>query len=365
MNNQTDLLLASKDRFEILDIARFLAAMAVLSYHFFFRGWAADDLSPLVFLQLGEFAKYGGFGVQFFFMISGFVIFMSAQGKRPTEFVASRVARLYPAYWVAVMLTASIIILFGASKFSVTPSQVVVNLTMLQQFLRVPNVDGVYWTLARELVFYFWIWLLLFFQQTRKFTMFASIFLLFATGAIFIDVPGVVNLLFLLDYACYFVAGACFYLIYREGVTSAKVAMIIWCLLLSINQVLSHLGADEQHYSTSFSILVTINIIVFFYAFFLSVSMGVWKNFNYKYAVPMGALTYPVYLLHENLGFIAFNQLGTYVNKYLLVAMVTAVILFCAYLIVRLVERPFAGALKKTVIICFTSIRRKLEFKKA
>ena len=108
------------------------------------------------------------------------------------------------------------------------------NLTMFQQFLRVPNVDGVYWTLARELVFYFWIWLLLLLGQMRKFTQFASMFLVLATFAVFFNVPSVVKMLFLIDYVCYFVAGACFYLIYSEGLTLAKVTVINWCLALSV-----------------------------------------------------------------------------------------------------------------------------------
>ena len=43
-------------------------------------------------------------GVPFFFVISGFVVLMTAWGRDVPHFVASRVGRLFPAYWVAVVI---------------------------------------------------------------------------------------------------------------------------------------------------------------------------------------------------------------------------------------------------------------------
>jgi len=45
-------------------------------------------------------------GVQLFFLLSGFVILMSVQGKNLIHFIGSRLGRLYPAYWLAVIAAA-------------------------------------------------------------------------------------------------------------------------------------------------------------------------------------------------------------------------------------------------------------------
>src|SRR5688572_28370593 len=84
-------------RMPALDLLRFLAAAAVMLYHYGFRGSAgADRYLEFRFDALGPVCRYGYLGVPLFFMISGFVILMSAVGKSPREFVATRAARLYP-----------------------------------------------------------------------------------------------------------------------------------------------------------------------------------------------------------------------------------------------------------------------------
>lgn len=91
------------ERVGILDGMRFCAAMVVLLFHFAFRSWTSADIPTVVnYGLLGDISKYGYLGVDLFFMISGFVILMSAEGRTATAFVRSRAIRLYPAYWFSV-----------------------------------------------------------------------------------------------------------------------------------------------------------------------------------------------------------------------------------------------------------------------
>ncbi|MDF2516816.1 MAG: hypothetical protein K0R59_2112 [Sphingobacterium sp.] len=49
-------------------------------------------------------------------------------------------------------------------------------------------------------------------------------------------------------------------------------------------------------------------------------------------------LPYPLYLIHQHIGFIIFNQLQDYVNKYVLVSAVTLLMLGIAYILSDWVE---------------------------
>ena len=99
-------------RFHILDASRFFAAISVVLFHFLFLSWSGNHTNSISFHVIGEFFKYGYLGVQFFFLISGFVIFMSIQRGGVIDFLASRAARLYPAYWFSVLLTSFFIFSF-------------------------------------------------------------------------------------------------------------------------------------------------------------------------------------------------------------------------------------------------------------
>lgn len=96
----------------------------------------------------------GIFGVVLFFLISGFVIpFSLYNGAGLKRFFISRFFRLYPVFWVAVLLNVWIGPFIGREDF--TFIQIFANLTMVPRVWGQDMIDGVYWTLFVELIFYF------------------------------------------------------------------------------------------------------------------------------------------------------------------------------------------------------------------
>lgn len=91
--------------------------------------------------------------------------------------------------------------------------------TMLQTFLRCPDVDIVYWILAVELVFYFGMAILNAAGQLGRSVLVSGIWLaLSAASGIagrYVDVPGWLNTYLILPHIPFFIAGTMFYLIWR------------------------------------------------------------------------------------------------------------------------------------------------------
>src|SRR5215210_3755070 len=143
-----------KSRVTEIDLLRFLAAFLVVLYHYTFRGYAADDMSIMPYPLLAPISKYGYLGVELFFLISGFVILMTASSGSLKKFTISRIVRLYPAFWVCCTVTFIVILLIGGERYSASFTQYLVNMTMLSEFLNVPDLDGVYWSLFVEIKFY-------------------------------------------------------------------------------------------------------------------------------------------------------------------------------------------------------------------
>ncbi|PPH39672.1 hypothetical protein C5C53_00220 [Rathayibacter sp. AY1E3] len=155
---------AVASRFVELDGLRGLAALGVVVYHFT-TAFSLDhpDAPP------GSVAlPFGEFGVQLFFVISGFVILMSAdRARRPSDFAISRVSRLYPAYWIAVVVSIVVGALARVPGTDLTPLELLLNFTMVQRLLLVPNVNGAFWTLAVEMQFYLLVLLVLVLTKCR------------------------------------------------------------------------------------------------------------------------------------------------------------------------------------------------------
>lgn len=136
-----------KIRLGYLDAIRGIAALMVVFSHY-------AERTPLHNFWLFEFFTPGQFGVVVFFMLSGFVIPYSFQHSKGNVvgFITSRFFRLYPAYWLSVLLASISAIMFLNSPFST--SMIMANLTMIQKLLGYPDAFGTYWTLLVELIFY-------------------------------------------------------------------------------------------------------------------------------------------------------------------------------------------------------------------
>lgn len=134
-----------------VDALRGVAALAVVLFHYTTRfvDLYAPTATPSFAVPLGHY------GVNLFFIISGFVIFMTlSRTQRSMDFVVSRFSRLFPAYWAAIAITYAVTSQFGLPGKEVTALQALANVFMVHGVFRVPHVDGVYWTLEVELIFY-------------------------------------------------------------------------------------------------------------------------------------------------------------------------------------------------------------------
>lgn len=136
-----------------MDSLRAIAALLVVWTHvsetfatFSSRGaWMAD---------LAHAMDFGRAGVITFFAISGFVIPSSLRpGPRAIRtFLIRRLFRLYPAYWLSVPL--GVVTSWWLWNKPVTAAQFLANLTMVQEAMGFASIEGLYWTLQTELVFY-------------------------------------------------------------------------------------------------------------------------------------------------------------------------------------------------------------------
>lgn len=159
-------------RFQELDGLRGIAAIAVVLYHF---GYHYGSFYPQDGDTLWD-GWWGEYGVQLFFLISGFVILMSAQrALRPSDFVISRAARLYPAYWIAVTVSIIVSVALVVPNTQIPWLDRIMNYTMLQRQMMLANVDQVYWTLGVELQFYILIFMVLVLTRSRFTDRFAAV----------------------------------------------------------------------------------------------------------------------------------------------------------------------------------------------
>ncbi|RVU83374.1 acyltransferase [Leucothrix sargassi] len=332
--------MALKDRFYEIDLLRFLAALAVVLYHYTFRGFAEGGYSPVEYPVVGDFFKYGLYGVQLFFIISGFVILMTATKRGAAHFVISRITRLYPAFWACVTFTALFILWKGGEVFQVGLIQYLLNLSMVSGFVGIEMVDGVYWTLLVEIKFYLLIFVLLVLGQIQRIEWYLAGWLALTVATVLLPIPKIITFLFLTEWSSYFIAGAVFYLVKQHGLTVYRSIMLGVSLGVALIKDIPQLQHAEQLYSSDFSSYIASALIIAFFVIFLLISLGKTQFFNSEKLVKLGILTYPLYLIHQNIGFMIYHELGDVVNRYVLLLGLVLVMMLAAWLIHKFIELP-------------------------
>ncbi|NLU66784.1 acyltransferase [Streptomyces sp. HNM0574] len=352
-------------RLRALDGLRLLAALMVAAYHFGGRdgevgeAWGTSPAEQ--FPTLSPLFAYGCLGVQVFFVISGFVICMTgwrAAGtgdgvSRLRRFAVSRVTRLMPAYWAAIGLVTLVFALPPVVYEAVSPSDVLVNLTMLQQPLGVDRVLGVCWTLWAEVRFYalFALCVVLPGPSRRRVVLFCAAWLL---GTALAEASGsaLLDLVLMPEYAPFFTGGVGLYLVHRYGHDATAWAIVGVSWLLGQHYAVRELWhpPDPEFFSYRPSLGI-IAVVTLGFAAVAAVALGALNWADWRWLTTAGALTYPFYLVHEHLGWVAIHLLhrGLALPSWLVLLLTTAAMLLLAWLLHRGVERTLGPRLKRAL----------------
>ena len=311
-----------------LDALRGLAALGVVVFHYTtFYQQEQGHLQPL-----GFGFPAGNYGVHLFFLISGFVIFMTLERTRTAmDFVVSRFSRLFPAYWAAIAITAAVVYAIGMPKQQIAITDLWVNVTMLQEVLGFEHLDGSYWTLEVELFFYaqmlFWFVL----GQLKRIHWIIGAWLAMAvlysqTEQHHVHFSYVLRELLILRHVPFFALGILFYRIHsRSGglwPNLALIALSLAAISLSKPPVYLLVGAACC-------------------AIFALFTSGRLRWLRAAPFVFLGGISYSLYLLHQAIGFALIHRLeAAGVSSLAAVAVVMVAVLGLATTLTYAVERP-------------------------
>jgi len=177
--------MASKSKLESVQVLRAIAALLVVVHH---------DVSIEAHYGRGQpllTGFVGGFGVDIFFVISGFVMFYVGANKpagleSAKRFMLARMARIVPLYWFYTLLFVGLALLFHTLFRTPDPidlMRVIKSLLFWPQHGALPLIHQG-WTLHYEMLFYCLFSLSLFLNRRRIPILIAVLLCLVAAGTL-------------------------------------------------------------------------------------------------------------------------------------------------------------------------------------
>ena len=283
------------DRFQELDVFRGIAALWVVYFHYFLRYNELYDIPEKshLWIDTAEIDEFGLLPVYWFFVISGFVIFWTLQKSHHwQDFAVSRFSRLFPAYWAACAITFAVGLAVPLPGQSYSILQFLANLTMLHEAFGIPAIDGVYWSLQVELIFYV---LMATLFATGLLTRIHMICLFWIAACLLnrslalagIDVWWKVQKYGLLLQGHFFIAGIMFYHIRKNERVALSYGLLALCLV-SIFLTYSLWGA-----------IVCAGVFILFDLAIRGRLAGLVN----RPLLWLGAISYPLYICHQMLGY--------------------------------------------------------------
>lgn len=327
-------------RIVALDLVRFFAAISVVLYHY------VSEVQAGFFYTTLEITKFGYLGVPVFFIISGYVITMSASNRTAIQFAISRFVRLYPALWASILFTVAVTQFLSNKSYSLY--QILANFTLLNDYMGLADVDGVYWTLKAEIKFYACIFLLIAFGIFKKHTTWLAVWLGITIVYTFTNQPFFMGWFITPHYSSFFIAGVAFYLL-KNGVKYSSTILVLSLILSSFKTFNQASGFIEDPEITDR--LISVLVIVFFYCFMYCMGTGKINLNEKKIYTTLGAISYPLYLIHNMAGKAIIHRFSNTINEDLLIILTVLIMIMVSWLIFAVIEKPISKPLKNHLSI--------------
>jgi len=328
-----------------IDFLRGLAIIGVLLYHFL-HGFNSKILKISNFDN--NYILIGKYGVLLFFIISGFVITNSVYSSKNYKiFLYKRFIRIYPTFFISVIITYIMINFLFLEERIVGIEDFLLNLIFFPLFFSIPPVDGVYWSLIIEFEFYFFIAFLIYlnFLEDKKIELLIIFYILIAfLNYFFLQesfIYKVCNKALKFGYFSYFFAGIIFYYCFKNGFKFKYIIILLNLIILSF--LYDKFGVNYMAFLT----------YIFFFIFVFLINEQVYiKFFLMRIVVFVGVISYPLYLLHQNIGYAIMKKLIIFYHvPYMLSLLITILlVVILASLISFYFEKPIIKYFKRKVI---------------
>jgi peptidoglycan/LPS O-acetylase OafA/YrhL len=213
---------------------------------------------------------------------------------------------------------------------------------MFQHWMFIEDIDGIYWTLAVEMCFYILIFLVFIFGKQKNIERIGIVWLLVMIALYFLIMQNVlpsINYFYyvpLLRNGDLFFAGILFYQLKNNPADKRKHILIFLCLLTHFV-----INSAEESFAIAF-------IFVVLYLFVIDKL----KFLRGKIPFFFGYICYPLYLLHQYIGYEIINSLNSYEieSTFLKVLLTGMIIIAIATCVTLFVERPAMRYLRKKLL---------------
>jgi peptidoglycan/LPS O-acetylase OafA/YrhL len=335
-------------RYANIDGLRATAALGVMIEHLFgdLLRQTAPAAGPMnvVASSVVQNLSLGRFGVALFFLISGFVVPFSIGGERPlVHFAISRLFRLYPAFWLALAVVATLTWFAGAPPSMAT---VLANMTMAPTVFGQSWLSPIYWTLFIELIFYVLVALLFSVGRLRHVGVLSVLSLALVAATVLpvlLRAHGVANLpvQYLGMHLSFLFLGLLLRLWLVERVQSARIpalalAFAQFAAVLAVSDF--SLARGDNFVMEGRTPILTAYVLAFV-VFFVAVGSGRPRSLM---LARIGLISYSMYLFHwsVNVTVYRFLPLTGRISDVVVMLICVALTLTISLLVYRMVERP-------------------------
>jgi peptidoglycan/LPS O-acetylase OafA/YrhL len=336
----------ASSRVEALDLLRLLAVLGVIVYHYGFRGPTLGNGTYVAVPEIAPFAEYGFLGVPAFFVISGFVIAYSAEGRTATGFAIARFSRIYPTFVLCMTLTFLTVLMIGSPDFTTSAGQWIANLFIAAPALHHPYMDSAYWSLVIEVTFYGWVTLFIatgLFPRRIDAIVLAWLCLSMA-NELSIDAR-FLEVVFLADDAGYFATWLMIYEFYRGRRDPVLYSILCLSAGVAVFHAVHSLAWLRSHSGTTMDAWIVTAICLASIVIILLATQIKRLPLPPRLVIAAGGMSYPLYLLHQQIGYALFARMAPANAKLGVMAIVLSVG-FVSWLLWRYVERPLQSAVR-------------------